>query len=244
MGVVFGPLRPFAALCRCAHCRASARGQVAPGTVSGPRSRGTRCGPRREASSTPSKRAKEPGHREWGLPPVPRTTCPGTSAAPLLVAGHRQLLQGGGGAPGRRLHSRCHGSFARLECVMTRLAVAGRGGAPRAWAGERGRRHRPGAQSLGAGPARTDRLSLEAPGHLPSRAGWHARTSERPQKGRPRIPILLSFPTPQAGKAFPKKHYFSQRRVRSAARLKYRQRSRPVRLQGGPLEALEKPKRP
>ena len=34
---------------------------------------------------------------------------------------------------------------------MTRLAVVGLGGAPRAWAGARGRRHRPGAQSLVGG---------------------------------------------------------------------------------------------
>ncbi len=49
----FGPLLTFAA----ARTPAPGRGQVARGTFSGPRSRGTRCGPRRAVPSTPSKRA-------------------------------------------------------------------------------------------------------------------------------------------------------------------------------------------
>ncbi len=53
MGVAFGPLRPFAA----ARTPSSARGQVARGTFSGPRSRGTRWGPWRAAPSTPPKHA-------------------------------------------------------------------------------------------------------------------------------------------------------------------------------------------
>ncbi len=72
---------------------------------------------------------------------------PGTPVETLLVAGHRRLRQGGGGAPGRRLHSRRHGS-SRAWIVLTRLTFVGRGGTPRAWAGERGCRRRPGAQAL------------------------------------------------------------------------------------------------
>ncbi len=123
-----------------------------------------------------SRRTRTP---RMGPATVPRTTCPGTGVARPHVAGHRRLQQGGGGAPGRRPHSRCPGS-SRAWIVLTRLAVVGRGGAPRAGAGERGRRHRPGAQLL-VGWACTDRrVSPEAPGHLPSRAGWHARSSEGP----------------------------------------------------------------
>jgi hypothetical protein len=71
-----GPKRAFAP----ARPPSSARGQVARGTFSGPRSRGTRCGPRAAAPSTPAKRTKSqdtangtcartpnhlPRHRRW-----------------------------------------------------------------------------------------------------------------------------------------------------------------------------------
>ncbi len=123
-------------------------------------------------------------------PPVPRTTCPGTPVAPRHVAGHLRLKQGGGGAPGRRPHSRCHGS-ARAWIVLTRLAVVGLGGAPRAWAGERGRRHRSGARSLEGWPSTDRRVSPEAPGHLPSRGAWPARSDERCPRAESRPRLLV-----------------------------------------------------
>ena len=49
-----GPKRAFVA----ARLPTSVRGQVARGTFSGPRSRGTRWGPRRAVPSTPARRAK------------------------------------------------------------------------------------------------------------------------------------------------------------------------------------------
>ncbi len=115
-----------------------------------------------------------------GPPTVPRATCPGNRVARLLFACHHGLQQGGGGAPGRRPHSRCPGS-SRAWLVMTQPAVVGLGGAPRAWAGERGRRRRPGAQSLAGWACAHRRLSLEAPGHLPWRDAWSARSGQRQQ---------------------------------------------------------------
>jgi hypothetical protein len=94
-----------------------------------------------------------------GPAPVPQATCPGTSggaprgAAPTIVA------QGGGGAPGRRPHSRCPGCR-RAWLVLMELDVAGRGGAPRAWAGERGHRQRPAARSQGGWGLRTRRRQV------------------------------------------------------------------------------------
>ena len=174
----FGPLAPFVAARR----PSSARGQVARGTFSGPRSRGTRWGPWRAAPSTPSRRATSHDTANGASARTPNHLPRHPSGTPH-VAGHRRLKQGGGGAPGRRPHSRCHGS-SRAWIVLTRLAVVGLGGAPRAWAGERGRRRRPGAQSL-VGWACTDRrVSLEAPGHLPSRGAWPARSDEHPLWGR------------------------------------------------------------
>ena len=136
-------------------------------------------GAQRHQRRPSAQRAMTP---RMGPATVPRTTCPGTPAAPRHVAGHLRLKQGGGGAPGRRPHSRCHGP-SRAWIVLTRLAVVGLGGAPRAWAGERGRRHRPGAQSL-VGWACTDRrVSLEAPGHLPSRGAWQCAQRRTPASG-------------------------------------------------------------
>ena len=133
---------------------------------------GAQCHQRRPGA----QRARTP---RMGPPPVPRTTCPGTPVAPLLVAGHCRLQQGGGGAPGRRPHSRCPGP-SRAWIVMTRLAVVGLGGAPRAWAGERGRRHRPGAQSLGAGLARTDGFRSKPRATCPrAQAGMRAPANGR-----------------------------------------------------------------
>jgi hypothetical protein len=75
-GSAFGSNRTFAA----ARAPSSARGQVARGTFSGPRSRGPRCGPRAAAPSTPTKRGDSqdaangtcartpnhlPGHHRW-----------------------------------------------------------------------------------------------------------------------------------------------------------------------------------
>ena len=81
------------------------QGQVAWGTFSGPRSRGTGFG----------SQALRHQHRlfvRWSRPPrmvpapVPQATCPGTRVACYGVARHPQMNQGGGGAPGRRPDSR------------------------------------------------------------------------------------------------------------------------------------------
>ncbi len=163
------PLRALQALreCRWPGVRSPAHARGAPDVVHGAQRLQRRPG---------AQRARPP---RMGPAPVPRTTCPGTPVAPRHVAGHLRLKQGGGGAPGRRLHSRCHGS-SRAWIVMTRLAVAGLGGAPRAWAGERGRRHRPGAQSLGAGLARTDRFRSKPRASCPpAQAGMRAAANGR-----------------------------------------------------------------
>ncbi len=123
--------------------------------------------------STP--RARTP---RMGPAPVPRATRPGPRGGTPAHRPPPWLQQGGGGAPGRRSHSRCPGSSCAWT-MMTRPAVVGLGGAPRAWAGERGRRHRPGAQSLGGWACADRQDSLEAPGHLPPRWNWHARSGER-----------------------------------------------------------------
>ena len=104
------------------------------------------------------RRARTP---RMGPATVPRATCPGTWVAGRLVAGHRRWQQGGGGAPGRRTHSRCPGC-SHAWTVMTRLSVVDLGGAPRAWAGERGRRLRPGERSL-VGWACTDKRFRSKP---------------------------------------------------------------------------------
>jgi hypothetical protein len=85
----FGPLLTFAP----AHPQRSARGQVARGTFSGPRSRGTRCGPRAAAPSTPTKHGKSqdtangtcartPNHLPW----LPGCT-PAHRPSPWVAAG-------------------------------------------------------------------------------------------------------------------------------------------------------------
>ncbi len=101
----FGPLLPFGAVCMPAFAAARMpaliaarppaplRGQVARGTFSGPRSRGTGGGPRRATPSTPAKHtqsqdtangscARTPSHLPW----PPRGT-PAQRPPPRLVAG-------------------------------------------------------------------------------------------------------------------------------------------------------------
>ena len=124
------------------------------------------------------RRARTP---RMGPATVPRATCPGTWVAGRLVAGHRRWQQGGGGAPGRRTHSRCPGC-SHAWTVMTRLSVAGLDAAPRAWAGARGRRHRPGAQSSAGRACTNSRFSLAAPDHL-TRAGAGMRAATNDSQG-------------------------------------------------------------
>ena len=177
MGVAFGPLRPFAA----ARTPSSARGQVARGTFSGPRSRGTRCGPRRAAPSTPAKLAKD------------QDTANGASArTPNHLPRHRRGTPARGGPPsvaaGRWWCPRAEAPFAVswLFARLDRVDAAGRCG-PRCRPASVGRRTGAppppwGAVAGGPGLHGQTRFRSEAPGHLPSRAGWHARTSERPQR--------------------------------------------------------------
>jgi hypothetical protein len=120
-----------------------------------------------------SRAARTP---RMGPAPVPRTTCPGCSGAPLRIARHRGWQQGGGGTPGRRPHSRCPGCC-RAWMVMTRLWVVGLGAAPRAWAGERGCRHRPGERSRGG------RAFEDSRGHLPSADAWAQSRRSKDSKG-------------------------------------------------------------
>jgi hypothetical protein len=87
------------------------------------------------------------GGREWGLRPYPRATHHGTRVAYVGVAHHRQCLQGGGGAPGRRPHSRSPPRRAGTA-VMTQMSIMCRDRSPRAWAGERGHRRRPAATTI------------------------------------------------------------------------------------------------
>ena len=77
-----------------------------PGARSPAHARGASPSGAAVTSSTRAVTCAQPGHREWGLRSRPRTPCP-TSAAPCMQACHRSLLQGGGGACGRRPHSRC-----------------------------------------------------------------------------------------------------------------------------------------
>jgi len=57
------------------------------------------------ASSTTPAACSRQGDREWGVRSHTRTTCP-TSTEAFVTAGHRCCRQGGGGARGRRPHSR------------------------------------------------------------------------------------------------------------------------------------------
>jgi hypothetical protein len=106
----FGPLRTFVAV----RTPATARGQVARGTFSGPRSRGTLRGPRTAAPSTPTRRtrsqdtangtcARTPNH----LPRLPGCT-PAHRPSPW-------------GAAGRWWYPRAQAPFA-VSWLLTRLA--------------------------------------------------------------------------------------------------------------------------
>ncbi len=167
-----GPKRPFAAACT----PSSARGQVARGTFSGPRSRGTRCGPRRAIPSTPAKLAKSqdtangacartPSH----LPRPPGGT-PAHRPSPWVVAG-------------RWWCPRAQAPFAVSWLVLCLACddAAVRGGSRRCSAsvGRRTGAPRPGAQSLGGWACADRRNSLEAPGHLPTRSRWGAHNRGR-----------------------------------------------------------------
>jgi len=113
------------------------QGQVARGTFSGPRSRGTVFG----------SQALRHQHRlfmRWSRPPrmvpapVPQATCPDTRVACKGVA-RPPDAQGGGGAPGRRPDSRLppmvaghNGNDAAADCSLRRppASVGRRTGAP------------------------------------------------------------------------------------------------------------------
>lgn len=118
-----------------------ARGQALRVCALRPTLAGDQRGTQRAASSTPPAACPRQGNREWGLRSHTRTPCPTTTEA-FVRAGHRGCRQGGGGARGRRPHSRLpwrgHGT-PRVDAAT----VAARGGRPRAWAGERGYRRRP-----------------------------------------------------------------------------------------------------
>ncbi len=184
MGISFGPLRTFAA----ARTPSSARGQVARGTFSGPRSRGTRCGPRRAAPSTPAKLAKDqdtangacdrtPNHLPWHRSGTP------TRGGPPSVAAGRWWC------PRAQAPFAVSWLFARLDrddaAVPLRASVAPR---------ERGPENGGAATALarsrwGAGRARTDGLCWQSqPPALARRLACAQQRSAA--KGRPRIPIL------------------------------------------------------
>ena len=119
----------------------SARGQAVRVCALRPSLAGDHRDSPRMTSSTPASACHRQGNREWGLRSHTRTPCPTTTEA-FVRAGHRGCRQGGGGARGRRPHSRLpwrgHGT-PRVDAAT----VAARGGRPRAWAGERGYRRRP-----------------------------------------------------------------------------------------------------
>ena len=144
--LVFGPLLTFGVRRLSLRALQAPREGRWPGVRSPAHARGAPDvvhGPKRHQHQPSARTARTP---RMGPPTVPRATCPSTWVPGRLVAGHHWWQQGGGGAPGRRPHSRCPGS-SRAWSVMTPLSVVGLGGAPRAWAGERGRRHRPGERS-------------------------------------------------------------------------------------------------
>jgi len=95
-----------------------------------------------------------PACREWGLRPPARTACPLGAEAPAVVrrcfarafgpVRRLRWLQGGGGACGRRPHSR-HACRRCAWPVFGPPPRVRRSDAPRAWAAERGRRQRPAA---------------------------------------------------------------------------------------------------
>ena len=91
--------------------------------------------------------------REWGLRPHARTTCPAAAKRRehahrcFLYASRERHLQDGGGACGRRPHSRSHLGW-HSTLVLMRPRVASLGGRPRDRAGERRRRRRPDARSF------------------------------------------------------------------------------------------------
>ena len=101
------PQHPFAAFWQCSR-RSAATGARAggPGMRSPAHARGR--APRLRLASPRQHRlaaCHRLGDREWGLRPHTRTTCPG-STEDFVTAGHHRCRQGGGGACGRRPHSR------------------------------------------------------------------------------------------------------------------------------------------
>ena len=143
------PNRPFTGTCnwpkadlrRCASASLE-RGQVARGTFSGPRSRGHRGAHERVSVITGSFRPKleDAANRACARAP---------SHLPRARGRWTKTWRDSGGAAGRWWCPRAQAPFAvapqacRARAVLTRLSVVDLGGAPRAWAGERGHRRRP-----------------------------------------------------------------------------------------------------
>ncbi len=175
--------RPRSALCcrsllRACQLRREGRW---PGVRSPAHARGAPvvvCAAQRHQHQPRARRARTP---RMGPATVPRATCPGTQGGRQRGANPTTVAQGGGGAAGRGPHSRCPGS-SHAWTVMTRLSVAGLDAAPRAWAGARGRRHRPGAQSSAGRACTNSRFSLAAPDHL-TRAGAGMRAATNDSQG-------------------------------------------------------------
>ena len=131
---------------------------VSPGAAGGPalrspaHARGAPAGLPGDLALLTGQAPTGHGHREWGLRPQARATRPVRAGRPLRSASssrrairraHRRVPQRGGGACGRRPHSRCP---CRPDAWLARneQLEGSQAGAPRAWAGER-RRRRPAA---------------------------------------------------------------------------------------------------
>ena len=123
-------------------------GQVARGTFSGPRSRGKRIS------------ARAPARHHQPLPLNAQDTANGACARapnhlPWARAKWAKTWCATWGAAGRWWCPRAQAPFAvapqalRARAGVTRLAVVQLGGAPRAWAGERGHRRRPATMNAG-----------------------------------------------------------------------------------------------
>jgi hypothetical protein len=122
--------RPIAAV-RGRPCASVEQGQVARGTFSGPRSRGTVFSSQalRHQQRLFVRRARPP---RMVPAPVPQATCPGHPGRMRRRGMHPRMNQGGGGAPGRRPRSSPKvaghsGADAAADCGLRRLpASAGR----------------------------------------------------------------------------------------------------------------------
>ncbi len=179
MGVAFGPLRPFAALCRCAHSKLRARDPLA----------GHPCGQRARAINAVQARARTP---RMGPPPVPRTPAPAPAATPL-VAGHRAAAVV---VPPAEAHSRCPWLFARLD----RDDAAGRVVPP-----ERGPENGGAAtvaQSVGGWPC-ADRRALLAISTTCPRAQAGMRAPANGRKGPTADSNSSELPNPASGVGVP-----------------------------------------